>query len=499
MNRFIGVLFSVVLPGSALATEPALTIYNQGFAVVREKVQLKLDKGVNSISYADTTAHVEPDSVIFRDPTGKHEFRILEQNYRSDPVSEGLLLNLYEGKVIEFQVHEKEGVQKIQGKIIRSGYVPHSAGLSTYGPQYYQTQMANVSQSQPIIEMDGKLRFGLPGTPVFPALTDDSILKPTLSWLIETNQAGALVAELAYVTGGMKWEATYNILAPPKGSVLDLIGWVTVDNQSGKRFDEAKVKLIAGDVNKIQRSSPSSGGSGRMDFDSLSRTAPVVTEKTFDEYHMYTLNRSMTLCDRETKQVEFVRAGNIQSKELYVYNGAKIDWNRYGCWDSEAIRQDRNYGTQSNPKIWVMREFMNSSNNGLGIPLPKGRARFYRRDDDGLLEFTGENVIDHTPQDETVRLYTGNAFDLVGERRRTDYQIDTSKRWLDESFEIKLRNHKKNETEVRVVENLYRWINWKIMEKSADFKKTDSQTIEFRVKVPPAGEKVLTYSVHYSW
>ena len=147
-----------------------------------------------------------------------------------------------------------------------------------------------------------------------------------------------------------------------------------------------------------------------------------------------------------------------------------------------------------------MREFENSEDNHLGIPLPRGRLRFYRRDDDGQLEFTGENIIDHTPKDEMVRVYTGNAFDLVGERKRTNYNIDNNQDWLDESFEIKLRNRKeKDAVEIRVVENLYRWINWKIVDNSHDFTKTDSQTIEFRVKLEPGEEKTITYTAHYTW
>jgi len=147
-----------------------------------------------------------------------------------------------------------------------------------------------------------------------------------------------------------------------------------------------------------------------------------------------------------------------------------------------------------------MKEFENSEENNLGIPLPRGIVRFYKLDDDGQLEFTGENIIDHTPKDETVRVYTGNAFDLVGERKRMDYQIDTNRNWLDESFEIKVRNRKeKDAVEIRVVEHLYRWFTWEIVEKSNDFVKTDSQTVEFRVRLEPGEEKVITYKVHYSW
>ena len=177
----------------------------------------------------------------------------------------------------------------------------------------------------------------------------------------------------------------------------------------------------------------------------------------------------------------------------------RSDPNQWGGWASENLRTEPSYGTQSNKKVWVMREFRNSAADGLGIPLPKGRVRFYRQDADRQLEFTGENTIDHTPKDETLRIYTGNAFDVVGERTRTDFQVDSSTRWVDEAFEIKLRNHKKEAVEVRVVEHLYRWINWEIRDFELAWTKQDSQTIEFRVTVPPDAERVVSYRVHYSW
>jgi hypothetical protein len=297
----------------------------------------------------------------------------------------------------------------------------------------------------------------------------------------------------------MSWEADYSMLAKQKGDDLDMIGWVTMDNQTGRTFENARIKLMAGDVSKIQpeegdrlyamRSLEAMGGP----------MAPTVSEKAFEEYHLYTLKIPTTLRDRQTKQVEFVRANDIKSKTLYVYDGAKID-RRYRGWDPESIRRNRDYGTQCNTKVWVMREFENSLDNRLGIPLPRGLMRFYRRDDDGQLEFTGENIIDHTPKDEKVRVYTGNAFDLVGERKRTDFKINDSANWCDETFEIKIRNRKEKETvEFRVVEHLYRWVSWDIVEKSHDFEKTDSQTIEFHVEVSPGQEKVITYKVHYTW
>jgi hypothetical protein len=370
--------------------------------------------------------------------------------------------------------------------------------MNRYGQDYYQAQMAYAqNSSQPIIEVNGRLQFNLPGQPLFPALPDDTILKPTLLWLVQSPKPARFDAELSYISGGMSWEASYNLVAPEKGDQLDLVGWVTIDNQSGKAFENARIKLMAGDVNKIQPPNQAyfmagGGGGSNPGF------APPVSEKAFDEYHLYTLERPTTLLDRETKQVEFVRASGIKSEPIYVYDGMQIGNNYYG-WGYENIRDNREYGTQSNPKVWVMREFVNAESNHLGLPLPKGKLRFYRRDADGQLEFIGEDTIDHTPKDETIRINTGNAFDLVGERKQTSYNLDTSRRTLDESFEIKLRNHKKEPAEIRVVEHLYRWSTWEIIENSDTFLKTDAHTLEFLVQVKPDEEKVISYTAHYSW
>jgi len=477
--------------------EPSLTIYNQGFAVVRQKLPLQLKSGLNHVQITDITAHLEPDSVILRSLDAGQRLQILEQNYRNDPVTQQLLLSLYEGKTIEFVATDKDGnPHVVQGKIIRSGYVPPYPPLPVYGQQVPPQQNGS---EQPLIEVNGKLQFSLPGLPVFPSLADDTVLKPTLSWELQTDKPGATNTEFSYVTGGMDWEASYNVVAPPKGNVLELVGWVTLHNQSGKTFPEARLKLMAGDVNKLQPAQPyaramySAGvGVGAAGF------VPPVTEKTFDEYHLYTLEHSTTLHDRETKQVEMVRAAGIQSKPVYVYDGFKVDQS-YQNWPMESVRQQESYGTLSNPKVWVMQEFKNSTENHLGMPLPKGRVRFYRRDDDGQLQFTGENDIDHTPKDETIRLYTGNAFDLTGERARTEYRADFNGRWIEETFEIKVRNHKTTPVEIRIVEHLYRWTNWDIVKNSDPFNKIDSKTMEFTVEIPPDGEKAVTYKVHYSW
>src|SRR5436305_5936884 len=421
----------------------ALTIYNQSFAVVRQTLPLDLKSGTNQVEITDITAHLEPDSVILRDVKSGRDLRILEQNYRSDVASQGRLLAFYEGKTIEFLVPDKDGNRKlVLGKIIRSGYTPHYQAYSAYDQQYYQAQQAYVAagNGEPIIEIDGKLQFGLPGQPIFPALSNDTILKPTLSWLLQSDRPGNTNAEFSYVTGGMSWHADYNVVAPVSGNLLDIVGWVTLDNQTGKTFSNAHTKLMACDVNKLQ---PGFDGGVSESFGMAAKAdafAPAVTERSFDEYHLYTLERPSTLYDRETKQVEFVRASGVPSQRLYVYDGIQLDQN-YRGYSQENIRDMENFGVQSNSKIWSMVEFKNSKENHLGLPLPKGRVRFYRRDTDGQLEFTGENLIDHTPSDEYIRLYTGNVFDAVGEGMRTAYHVERKANWLDESVEIMLRNH----------------------------------------------------------
>jgi len=470
----------------------ALTIYNQNFFVAREHVPLDLKPGVNQAEFAGIAAHLEPDSVILRDPNGR-ALQVLEQNYRNDPVSPEMLLSFYEGKSIDFVVGRSNGKEEtIKGKIIRSGY-SHPTYVNGYPQQ---------ASTQPIVEVDGVLRFGLPGQPIFPALGADSILMPTLNWLLQTDTPGKFNAEISYVSGGMNWQSDYNVVVQDdpgrKTDLLDMIGWITMRNHSGKTFEDARIKLMAGDVSKIQAGGPVAKLAYAAEDRAMNAPmAPPVSEKSFDEFHLYTLQRPTTLRDEETKQVEFVRSTGIHAQRLFIYDGARMA--DYGYYNPDQIRQDVNYGTASNPKVWVMEEFKNSENNHLGIPLPKGKLRFYRRDTDGHLEFVGENTIDHTPKDETIRVYTGNAFDVTGERKRTNYHVDSNQRWIDETFEIRIRNHKKESVDVRAVEHLYRCVNWKLTEQSSRFNKTESQTIEFPVNIAANGEQVITYTVHYSW
>ena len=258
------------------------------------------------------------------------------------------------------------------------------------------------------------------------------------------------------MTGGLSWHADYNIIAGEKSDVIDLVGWVTFDNQSGKTFKEAKIKLMAGDVNKIQPPRRMEFARGMGAGFGGGGGAPPVTEKAFSEFHLYTISAPTTLRDHETKQVEFVRAQGVKAPRIFIYDGQTMSYGVYPMYQGSG-----DYGIPMNKKVWVLREFKNSEENKLGVPLPAGRLRFYQQDDDKQLEFIGENQIDHTPKDETIRVYVGNSFDLTGERRRTDYKVNEGNHTVDETFEIELRNHKKDEVvEIRAVEHLSRYDNW---------------------------------------
>ncbi len=477
-----------LLSAGFVSAQPAITVYNGNFGVVRDTVPLQLESGLNNVSYSGVTAQLEPESVVLRDPAGKVALSVVEQSYRGDPVDQMRLLQIFEGKEIDFLkvIDDREVVTT--GKIVRAPSVV--TAKNQYGNDTQKTL-------EPIIEVDGQLRTSLPGQPLFPSLGDDSVLLPTLSWKLHSSAATELDAQLSYLTNGMNWKADYNLVLPEKGDELTLTGWVSIENNTGKTFEDAKIKLVAGDVNKVQEQPERYKARAVMAMaDSFGAAPPKVEEKKFDEFHMYTLPLPTTLRDRETKQVEFVRAEKVQSTKIYVYDGANIphNWRYYG-----GVNQNQNYGQNDKPDVAIYREFKNSEENGLAVPLPAGRTRFYRMDDDGQLEFTGENTIDHTPKNEMIRVYLGNAFDLVGERKRTNYSKHKVFDQMSETFEIEVRNRSEETVTVQVVEHLYRWMNWELLEHSDDYDKTDAQTIEFPVTLKPDETKTVTYTVQYTW
>jgi hypothetical protein len=492
--------------GGSATGHTALTIYNQDFAVIRTPVELNLQAGTTDVSETNVTAQVEPDSVVIRDVTGKRPIQILEQNYDGALRVQSQMLAKFEGKTIDFSIRMSDGTDKlVPGKIIRAGYVPQFDLVQRYGQNYFYQNQQMYQQQEPLIEIDGKLRYGLPGIPQFPADMPGLTLRPTLHWLIGSEKPAKIAAELDYITRGLRWDATYNVVAPamdgPAGQKLDMSGWVNVTNESGTDFRNASLQLMAGDINKLVNQNGGYAMAGAITQAVIVNGAmgdqQQITQKNFDDYHLYDLHRTATLLDHESKQIEFLNVTGIPADRIYVYDGLSVIGRNgqinYMQWN------DQNFGTGSSPKVSIMQEFKNSEANHLGMPLPKGRMRFYRRDADGSLQFIGENTIDHTPKNEMVRVYLGNAFDITGQRTRQSFTIQSQNRTIAESYKIVVKNAKDTVAPVRVVEHLYRTASWDISKNSDPFAKTDSQTMEFNVDVPAHGQKEVTYTVTYTW
>ena len=331
-----------------------------------------------------------------------------------------------------------------------------------------------------------------------PELPGGLITRPTLVWDIAAGRGGTHKTRVSYQTTGITWWADYNLTYSEGANAnlckLDVGAWVSILNQSGAGYPEAKLKLIAGDVQRVQpgRAAPAAMAARALAMED--KTAGFA-EKAFFEYHLYTLGRATTVPDNSTKQIElFPTARGVPCEKTLVYYGAAE--RNYGS----GPMTDRNYGIQSNKKVDVYLGFRNAQENNMGMPLPSGRIRVSKLDDsDKTLEFIGEDVIDHTPKNEKVLIKLGSAFDVVGERRQVNFSIDTSRKTMTEEIEIKLRNQKTESVAVIVKENLYRWTNWQITARNHDFEKHDARTIHFPVKVAAGGETVVRYTVQYTW
>ena len=444
----------------------------QGYAVVKDWRKIDLKRGGNVIRFQDVAKLIDASTVHFKSLTDPEGTFVVEQNYEYDLVSREKLLEKYIDREITLPPPPDEDWPARKGTL-----------LSTQGGM--------------VVEIDGKIHINPPQTGgiVLPALPGGLITRPTLVWLLDAERGGEHLAKVTYQTGGILWMADYTAVTKKNDTAIDLSGWVTIDNQSGATYEDAQIKLVAGDVH---RAAEPGQVVEAVRARSMAKGAPEAgfEEKAFFEYHLYTLGRPSTVKDNSQKQIElFPPVENVPAKKIFLYFGATR-----APWWGGSPHTDRNLGTESNKKVDIYMAFDNSDKSGLGIPLPAGRVRVYKEDEaDGSLEFIGEDRIDHTPKDERVLLKLGSAFDIVGERTQTDFRVDTRAHWLDESFEIKLRNHKEEDVEIIVKEVLFRWVNWEIRQKSHNFEKIDSRTIHFPVRVPKDGEVTVTYTVHYTW
>ncbi len=463
-----------------------ITVYNQDLALVREIRKISLTQGIGQVRIDDVPALIEPTSLFFKSLTHPNAVQILEQNYDYDLVSQGKLRNRFLGKEVEVEMADPETHKTIRkkAKMLSTGWTFNGGGWSETGT--------------PIVEIDGKVYVQPPGQIILPALSANQfLLRPTLNWMVQSRISGDEDTELSYLTHGLTWNANYVVVTDSKDTHLDLTGWVTLANKSGTAYPNARLQLMAGDVHVLLPKAEAYGAMQSMAARDEEKAASPFQEKSFFEYHLYTLDRPTSLLNDQTKQIELLSAYNVPMEKVFVYDGAPLSYGFY--YDDVSYRENPTYGPQSNKKIWVMLEFMNKERDGLGRPLPKGTVRVYKTDDDGSREFIGEDQIDHTPKDEKVRLYLGDAFDVVGERKQTSFHEVVPHSVYDETFQIDLRNHKSEAATVRVVEHLWRWNDWTITKSSHSYRKIDSHTIEFPEKVAANGNTTITYTVRYKF
>jgi hypothetical protein len=433
---------------TAGADEVALTVYNGDFALVREVRPVQLTTGRETVRFGDVAARIDPTSVRFQSLTAPEAVAILEQNYEYDLVNSQKLLQKYLDKEIRLLAKDER---------LFEGVLLSAADDLVLRDESGQIKIIKAAEVQ-ILE--------------FPQLPEGLITRPTLVWLLDCQQRGQHDVEVSYLTDGIDWHAEYVAAVSEDDTRLGLGGWVSLDNRSGTTFRNARLKLVAGDVHRVTPDLKAVEYRRAMEAP-VGMGVPQFEEKAFFEYHLYTLTRPATVRDRQIKQLSLFPDADVAVKKILTYDGSRE-------------------GT----KVKVNLEFLNSKENGLGIPLPEGKLRVYKMDEDKSLQFVGEDLIDHTPKDEKVRVFLGNAFDVVGERKQTESRKITD-RTREETYEVRLRNHKEDDVEVVVVEHL--WGDWQIIRSSHEYRKKDAHTAEYPLQVPADGETVLIYTVRFRW
>ena len=452
----------------------ALTVYNANFALVKDTRTITLIKGVNSLEIEDVAAKIDPTSILFKSLTAPNAVSILEQNYQYDLINPESVLNKSVGQRVTLTGFDSNGKPFTQSGVLLSAY--KNGGIV-------------------IKADDGSLIINPQGQISVEKMPEGLRSTPTLNWLLQSDSAGDHQAEISYMTDGIGWKADYVALVNKDDTKLDLAGWVTLNNQSGTTYHDAKLTLMAGDVRRTQQY-PEALYDMKSDVMMRPAAAPAFQEKSFFEYHMYTMGRPTTIRDNETKQLSLLNASNAGVTKELIYD-ARGDWWRSWWYPGRTELDPGNgYDTSNYHKVNVVLELKNSKENGMGMPLPKGKISVYKLDDDGSQQFIGDDQIDHTPKDEKVRLYIGDAFDIIGDYKRVDYR-KISNNTVEESFQVDIRNHKETAVEVKVVDHV--WSDWKVTAASHKLNKKDAHTIEFPVKVPANGETQVTYTIRTKW
>ena len=434
-------------------TEVAITIYNNDLALVKDRRKIPLFPGEMTLQFKDVAQLIKPETVSMRSVSHPGALRIIEQNFEYDLIGYDKLMEKYVGKEVKL-INFSDSI----------GFTEKSAQLISY------------TQGRPIYEIDDQIFLNHPGDVVLPEIPENLIAKPSLIWLLDNDETDQEI-EVTYLTNGVSWKADYVVVMDEKVGQMDLDAWITLNNMSGTAYTNAILKLVAGEINQVHDYRPAEaqfdGGAMMM------KSSAMVQEESFAEYHLYTVPRKTTIKENQSKQINLFSAGGVSVSKEYEFRGQQHYYsNQYATFGPE--------------KVGTFISFENESDNQLGVPLPSGIIRVYQRDSDGALQFSGEDRIDHTPKDETVRLRLGNAFDVVGERVQTDFRR-VSNNVMETSFAITLRNHKETDVVVSVVEPLFG--DWEILQSSHTFEKVDAGTAIFAIPVGADGEVKLEYRV----
>lgn len=442
---FLASLLILGLAVTTLADDVAITVYNQNLALVKEGRTLDLQKGVNRLNMIDVAAFIDPTSVHFR-LRSNDRVDLLEQNFQYDLVSADKVLQKYLGQTIDVVLKN--------GDVVSGTYLSSSSGYLVL--QLTGGAVRLINQQEMLTVTAPKLPEGL-------------IVVPTLQWLLSSDVAGKREAEVSYLTSNISWHAEYIALLDKDDKNLRLSGWVSLDNRSGKTYNDAKLKLVAGDINRVQQRPLAKGMDERV---MMAEAAPGFAEKAFFEYHLYTLGRPTTIANNETKQVSLFDPAATPITKIYRYDAF-----------------------QGGNDVKVLVTFKNSEAGGLGMPLPAGKVRLTKLDSDGSEEFLGEDLIDHKPRNENVELRVGNAFDIVAETAVVDSRR-ISDRVREETIEVKLRNRKTEAITINVRYNL--WGDWQILETNFEAVKKTAQLVEFNIPAKADTETVLRFRVRFN-
>jgi len=436
----------------------AVTAYTAGLALVRDARKLSLPTGEIDLRFSDVAQQIRPETVSLRSVSAPGSVAVIEQNYEFDLISPAKMMEKYVGKKVALVNFSKEiGFERVEAELM------------------------SVNEG-PIYRIGGEIFLGHPGNVVLPEIPENLIARPSLIWRV-ANEAAEQTVEAAYLTGGIGWKADYVLTLARDEQSLGLNGWVTLTNQAGATFNNAMVKLVAGEVNLAPQPKV------MMALDYAAQAAPAMApmprEEAFGEYHLYTLPRRTTIRQNQTKQVALLAAEGVKAAKRYEFRGQEFYY-------MQIIPPPQ----ERNEPVVVFLEFRNDKANNLGIPLPGGVMRVYQEDQDKMLQFSGEDSIKHTPKDEKVSLRLGNAFDVKGERIQTDFR-QVAPNVNESAYKITLRNHKQQDIVVEVVEPVPG--DWEVLQSSHPYEKKDSRTIVFKVPVPRDGEVVVEYRVRVKY